>query len=549
LAAGRSALPSLTPPGATSSYYSRFHKSQYLCAACHDVSNPALANLGAPAGSALPSELNSAHSYFHVERTFSEFMLSAYGSTPGGAAGIGPFTPGEFLTSSANNYISKCQDCHMRDVSGRAANKNDAILRPDGSIEHPQSGQPLHDLTGGNIWVSAVLASAVSGSPVYDAENFRLLNQGPGVLTLDLNQGMGVDPYALLAGVERAKEQLELAASISDLSYNADTGALSFKVQNQTGHKLISGFPEGRRMFVNIKAYNGLTLVKEINPYDYSYGTLKGMPGTTLLGHEIYADQLVYEMKPSSSITNEQSTFHFVLADGRYKDNRIPPKGFDISKASDRLSVPVYGGVESPGYFSTLEYAGGYDEIALTIPAGATRVEVNLYYQVTSREYIEFLRDQITGTGKKTLEDSQYIAQTDPFFAKLKAWGTTIWDLWFNNKDKPGAAPYLMASAATNGAAGDPVCTMPGVPGNLAATAGNKQVALSWSQGTGALTYNLYYDQAGKSQLIANVNGTSYTNSGLTNGQLYCYKVTSLNECGESGFSDVVCATPTTKRK
>jgi hypothetical protein len=26
----------------------------------------------------------------------------------------------------------------MRDVSGRAANKNDAILRPDGSIEHPQ---------------------------------------------------------------------------------------------------------------------------------------------------------------------------------------------------------------------------------------------------------------------------------------------------------------------------------------------------------------------------------------------------------------------------
>jgi hypothetical protein len=176
-------------------------------------------------------------------------------------------------------------------------------------------------------------------------------------------------------------------------------------------------------------------------------------------------------------------------------------------------------------------------------------VEVNLYYQVTSREYIEFLRDQITGTGKKTLDDSQYIAQTDPFFAKLKAWGTTIWGLWVNNKDKPGAAPYLMASATTNGAAGDPVCTMPGVPGNLAAAAGNKQVALSWSPGTGALTYNLYYDQAGKSQLIANVNGTSYTNSGLTNGQLYCYKVTSLNECGESGFSDVVCATPTTKRK
>jgi hypothetical protein len=160
--------------------YSRFHKSQYMCAACHDVSNPALANLFLPVDEQgrLPSESMAAHSYYHVERTFSEFMLSAYGNTPGGAAGIGPFTPDQFLTSSANNYISKCQDCHMRDVSGRAANKNDAILRPTGSIEHPQSGQPLHDLTGGNIWVSAVLASAVSGSPVYDAENFRLLNQG-----------------------------------------------------------------------------------------------------------------------------------------------------------------------------------------------------------------------------------------------------------------------------------------------------------------------------------------------------------------------------------
>ena len=49
-----------------------------------------------------------------------------------------------------------------------------------------------------------------------------------------------------------------------------------------------------------------------------------------------------------------------------------------------------------------IEYAGGYDEIALTIPVGADVVEVNLYYQTTSREYIEFLRDknlsEITGT-------------------------------------------------------------------------------------------------------------------------------------------------------
>ena len=48
----------------------------------------------------------------------------------------------------------------MRDVSGVAADKRGTVNRPNESVEHPQSGQPLHDLTGGNVWVSTVLASA-----------------------------------------------------------------------------------------------------------------------------------------------------------------------------------------------------------------------------------------------------------------------------------------------------------------------------------------------------------------------------------------------------
>jgi hypothetical protein len=526
-------------------YYSRFHKSKYFCAACHDVSNPALANMLLPTDEQgrLPSEALAANSYFHVERTFSEFMLSAYGRSDSGSEGIGPFAPDKFATSNPGNYIAMCQDCHMRDVTGRAANKNDAILRPTGSIEHPQSGQPLHDLTGGNIWVSYVLASAVSGSPVYNATNSALLNQGANVLTLDLNQGMGVDPYALLAGVERAKEQLNLAAAINDIAYDANSGALSFQVQNQTGHKLISGFPEGRRMFINVKAYQNGALVYEINPYDKSYGTLKGMPGTTLTSGEMYVDELVYEMKPSSTITGEtEGTFHFVLATGRYKDNRIPPKGFDIGSAAARLSQPVWEGDNYPDYFTNDEYTGGYDEVNLTMPTGADRVEVNLYYQVTSREYIQFLADQINGNATTLTKNypNAYIAQTDPFFAKLKAWGNTIWSLWANNKDLPGAAPYLMTSAEWEG---QPACTMPAAPQNLAAVSGNKQVSLSWSEVTGS-SYNVYYDQSGKSQEVAKgLETTSYTDSNLTNGQTYCYKVTAVNTCGESAYSTVACAT------
>ena len=61
--------------------------------------------------------------------------------------------------------------------------------------------------------------------------------------------------------------------------------------------------------------------------------------------------------------------------------------------------MPRWHGAAAPDYFTAAEYAGGYDDVALTIPAGADAVEVRLYYQTTSREYIEFLRDEINGNG------------------------------------------------------------------------------------------------------------------------------------------------------
>jgi hypothetical protein len=453
--------------------YSRYHKSKYFCGTCHDVSNPVLANLGADPTQPLPTEQNSANSYFHVERTFSEFMLSAYGQQ-GGAA-----TNPELQAQGAPNitHAAKCQDCHMRDVVGDACNVQYDLVRPNESVEHPQSGQPLHDFTGGNAWVSWVLASAISGSTNYDSFNDQQLNQGSAALTLDLAQGEGIDPVALLEGVERAKQQLLLAATIKNLSYNPATCLLSFQVQNNSGHKLISGFPEGRRMFVNIKAYAGGSLIYEVNPYDPAAGTLKGLSypyrglglpdPQSLDAHEAYVDELVYEMHPSSSLTGESKTFHFALADGRYKDNRIPPKGFCIAEASTRLSVPVWHGAEDTNYFSPAEYAGGYDEVSLTIPTGTDTVRVNLYYQTTSREYIEFLRDEINGTastltGTGAGGDPPYIVQTDSFFSKLAKWGDTIWNLWTHNMNVDGAAPFLMSQATFSLSTPASTCTSSG---------------------------------------------------------------------------------------
>ena len=568
-------------------FYSRYHKSKYFCSTCHDVSNPVLANLisgGVGANETLAdfqgtertlhTEENSAYSYFHVERTFSEFMLSDYGQL-GGAPGMGPYDPSIFETSKPGNVIAACQDCHMRDGVGKACSQNSGVIRPNQSIEHPQSGQPIHDLTGGNAWVSTVLASAVAGSPNYNITNDTLLNQGANVLTLDLGQGIGIDPIALLAGADRAIQQLQLAASINNASLNG--GTLTFQVQNQTAHKLISGFPEGRRMFVNIKAYDSTgVLIHEINPYDYAAGTIVGLNDLVTKGgggyhypyvdptgtvplprslepNEVYNDELVYEMHPTSiDLTGELESFHFALATGRYKDNRIPPKGFRIAEAAARQSVPAWHGVEDPNYFTAAEYAGGYDEVSVAVPNETASIDITLYYQTTSREYIEFLRDEIQGytnnLGHETLssptpsgEEFAYVAQTDPWFTQLAAWGDTIWDLWLNNMDVTTAAPFTMASANIGGTT---TCNAP-TPTLLSATPASSEVTLTWSDEAGATGYNVYYDQAGKSALIADVGlTTSFIDSGLTNGNEYCYKVTSYDATCESGFSNILCAIP-----
>ena len=468
--------------------YSRFHKGKFFCATCHDVSNPVMGNFAQKnvrpgQGSALTSESQSAFMWSHVERTYSEFRLSAY-NAEGGATGKGNFRPntpaGTFPvngweTDQPGNKISKCQDCHMCSRYSPGSNDPASPVRPEQSSEHPNTWMPCHAMTGGNVWMTSILGSIAPDNPNPDTVNQSLLLR-PGVLTMDVMQGTWTNlkppkvtsstpltdtmiTYALNLAASRIVGVLGNAANITDKSdapgkvvYNSTTGSLEFRVHNNTGHKLISGFPEGRRMFVNIKVYNGSSLVYEVNPYDYSIGTLKGMSTEDSISSpvivdnmkEIHKDELVYETKLGSTVTGEKKTFHFALATHQFKDNRIPPKGFNIAGAAVRLCVPYWQGIAAPEYFTAAEYAGGYDEVALQVPVNATRIEVKLYYQTTSREYIEFLRDEINGTGRLTLPTSAYVIQSNPFFARLKAWGNTIFSLWDHNKDNPGGAPFLM---------------------------------------------------------------------------------------------------------
>ena len=91
-----------------------------------------------------------------------------------------------------------------------------------------------------------------------------------------------------------------------------------------------------------------------------------------------------------------------------------------------------------------------------------------------------------------------------------------------------------------------PAGSAPSSPSALSATGGNAQVSLSWTASGGAISYNVKRSltSGGPYSTVASPTGTSYTNTGLTNGTTYYYVVTAVNANGESGNSNQANATP-----
>jgi hypothetical protein len=535
---------------------SAFHRSQDFCGSCHDVSNPAVGDLapnngaqdtadsvaangvpGAPVDGKAAFN-NFPYQYGIVERTYSEYysgalsgtLVSDYATLPSdlqaGAIEAVAIAAGGDYADGTPRYFT-CQTCHMRATTGAGANKRDVLVRTD---------LPLHDLTGGNYWMpDAIQFQDAAG----------LLRLGGGLTTVQVD--------ALNAGKDRAREQLDLAATL-------EVSGDMVKVTNLTGHKLISGYPEGRRMWLNIKWYDANSvLLREDGKYGDLAVDINGQPATVrtildlndpntkiyeahygmtqdwaaaLVGLSYDPDiPLSYNRETGAPATtlgqlaagqpgSEAETFHFVLNNTMIKDNRIPPYGFAYDEARQRNALPVpttqYGG---NGAGSIYNY---WDVVPLNPPASAIYAEINLIYQPTSWEYVQFL----------------YLANggQDAFLSQE---GVNMLDTWLHTGM---AEPHVVASA-TWGSAPAPACTTPGVPQNLTSKPAKKAITLSWQAGTPVSSggYRVYYVQSGKLQLVADVSaGTlSYKDTGLTNRVTYTYVTTAWEDCNSNGVFDV----------
>src|SRR5439155_178103 len=114
-------------------------------------------------------------------------------------------------------------------------------------------------------------------------------------------------------------------------------------------------------------------------------------------------------------------------------------------------------------------------------------------------------------------------------------------------KNAAGEGPPSNEASATP----NPPATPPGAPSGLSATAGDGSVSLSWSApgsdgGSPITNYKIYRGGSADGETRHDTTGDvlSYTDSPLTNGKTYYYKVTAVNEVGEGPPSNEASATP-----
>ena len=378
--------------------YSEYHGESEFCGVCHDLRNPyreLLDEEGVSTGLLFPEQL-----------TYTEWAQSAF-----------------------RTEDTSCQDCHMPPVEHAPAFACNSFNppRPDAG-----SGDPTpvfrHDLVGANTFMLGVLAGEYG---------FELERETAFAYTLSRTMQM----------LQEQSASLDLTPPTS--AVQGDTALVDLRVINLSGHKLPTGYPEGRRMWLNVVATDALGV-----PF-FESGAYDAADALLTLDDQIR----VYETK--HGVHGDGPGFHLVLNDRIFSDTRIPPRGF----RPDLETQPI-GRTFALQPDSTLAH---WDDVQyrIAIPEqvqGPIRVAATLRYQTASRDYIEFLRDEnVSGPDPK---DRNYPNAPDR--------GQKMHDLW-TQYGKSAPVDMVQAEVVI------PVRSRPANVSAVSALAGHGRVLVEWS--------------------------------------------------------------------
>ncbi len=322
--------------------FSPFHSESAMCGTCHDVSNPVFVRQ--EDGSYAPGTLNEPHptgdkrDMFPEQRTYSEWLASEFAAT-------GVDMQGRF-GGTGGPVVSTCQDCHMPPTVGKGCVIPGVPLRDN---------IPSHEFGGANTWVRQAVLNLWGDVP-----------------------GENLNPAYFQAGQEATNSMLERAAT---LELTQQVNHIVARVINETGHKLPTGYPEGRRMWVNVEFFDDqMGLIEDRGFYNPITGALD-KDNTSVYRTDQGLDE------PMAALVGLPvgPSAHLVFNNKIHFDNRIPPRGFTNAGFDAVQAAPI-----------GVQYADGqfWDDTDYRLPLGTHSVDVKVYYQTTHRAFAEFLRDE-----------------------------------------------------------------------------------------------------------------------------------------------------------
>lgn len=304
-----------------------FTASSRLCGTCHDVSTPRerVDENGVGMGFA-----------FNEQRTYSEWV----NSDVSGAA--------------------TCQDCHLpaiEDAAGCASFSTQGLAHATGARRH--------DLVGANRFMLDVLA--------------RLYGDAG---TGEVADGFFDHTRAQTDELVRTAATLEVAFPDA-VDLGEGLPSLPVTVTNETGHKLPTGYSEGRVMWLEVTATYGEVLV-------WSSG--RWADGA------IEDDPQVRRYEAIAEDHDDGTTLHLLRNDRWVEDNRIPPRGLVQDVQTDPVGDRYLAQNGVWPHQDHVDYA-----FAPTVSTDQTpedpdddelTIRVRLLYLINTPAYVDFLAEE-----------------------------------------------------------------------------------------------------------------------------------------------------------